>query len=340
MRAVTINGAGGPEVLQITELPVPEIGPDQVLIHTVASGVNRADLLQRRGLYSAPPGESEIIGLECSGVIADVGSDVTGWKIGDACVALLAGGGYAEYVAVAAGQVLAPPVGLDLVTSGALLEVSATVVSNLDHVGLKPGDRFLVHGGAGGIGSIAIQYAKVLGATVVTTAGTAAKRALCRDLGADLALDYHEDWVEALTSELGAVDIILDIIGAKYLEANIKALANDGRLCVIGLQGGTKATLNLQALLNKRATVTATSLRFRPARQKAAICTRVGETIWPLLTDGSIQSPPLTRVRLDDVAQAHRLLESGATAGKIVLVHPFAEAGESRPSAGRNVVHP
>lgn len=241
--------------------------------------------------------------------------------MGDPCVALLAGGGYAEYVAVPAGQVVPPPNGVDLVTAGALIEVAATVVSNMDHVNLVPGETLLVHGGTGGIGSFAIQYAKGLGCTVVATAGTPEKLEICRELGADVAIDYHDDWptlVKEATEGRGA-DVILDVMGAKYLDSNVRSLATGGRLVVIGLQGGVKGELNLGLLLNKRGTVTATSLRFRPVEEKAAICRSVAEQVWPLIESGKIRLAGETRFPIDRVAEAHAWLTSGENVGKIVL---------------------
>lgn len=321
MRAVTVKEFGGPEMLEVAEIDKPTIAPGQVLIQTVAAGINRADLLQRQGHYPPPKGESEIIGLEVSGHIAEVGEGVEGWSAGDPCVALLAGGGYAEFVAVNAGQVVRPPAGVDLVTAGGLIEVAATVMSNMDHVDLKPGETFLVHGGAGGIGSFAIQYAKQLGCTVAATAGTAEKLEVCRELGADIALDYHEDWAALLkeATEGRGVDVILDVMGAKYLQPNVRSLAPDGRQVTIGLQGGRKGELDLGLLLNKRATVTATSLRFRPADQKAAICARVVEVVWPLIESGRIRLAGETRFPIAQVREAHEWLDGGENVGKIVL---------------------
>ena len=322
MRAVIANGAGGPEVLAIGDVPKPIVGPGDLGIDVVAAGVNRADLLQRQGHYPPPPGISEVIGLEVSGHIAEVGEDVSGWSVGDPRVALLSGGGYAQFVAVPAGQVVRPPRGVDLVTSAGLLEVAATVQSNLDAVALRPGEFFLIHGGTGGIGSFAIQYAKSLGALVIATAGSAEKLEVCRALGADAALDYHEDWAAGVREATGShgADVILDGIGAKYLEPNVDVLAMEGRLVVIGLQGGRRGTLDLNKLLVKRALVTATSLRGRPVAQKAEIAAAVAERVWPLITDGRIQPARETRFSLDEVVAAHTLLESGANVGKIVLV--------------------
>lgn len=321
MRIVNVSQPGGAEQLQLDQAPTPAIEADEVLIKVTAAGVNRADLLQRQGYYPPPPGTSEVIGLEVSGTIAEVGVAVDGWQVGDPCGALLAGGGYADYVAVPAGQVLPPPTGVDLVSLAGLVEVAATVVSNFDHVRLSSGETVLIHGGAGGIGTFAIQYAKALGASVITTAGSPEKVELCRELGADVALDYHLDWpaeVAEATEGVG-VDVILDVMGAKYLESNVAALAFDGRLVVIGLQGGRKGTLDLNRLLSRRAAVTATSLRFRPANQKAAICEAVTQRVWPLIEDGSIRLAPETRFPLEAVAQAHLQLESGSNTGKIIL---------------------
>jgi putative PIG3 family NAD(P)H quinone oxidoreductase len=322
MRAITVSQPGGPEVLQLDEVEMPVVAPDEVLIKVAAAGVNRPDLLQRQGRYPPPPGASEIIGLEVSGQIAATGEEVDDWSVGDRCVALLAGGGYAEYAVVPAGQVIEPPPGMDLLTAGGVVEVAATVYSNLERAQLADGDVFLVHGGAGGIGSFAIQYAKARGATVITTAGTQDKIDFCRSLGADHALSYREDWpmmITERTSEQG-VDVILDIMGAKYLDDHIRLLAKDGRLMVIGLQGGRKATLDIAALLAKRGSISAATLRSRPAHQKAAICRGLVEYVWPLFADGSIQPPRITNYPLAEAAAAHARLESGDNLGKIILI--------------------
>jgi putative PIG3 family NAD(P)H quinone oxidoreductase len=310
MRIVDVTAPGGPENLVLAEAPTPVPGPGKLLVAVRAAGVNRADLLQRQGYYPPPPGISEVIGLEVSGTVAALGEGVDGWEPGDPCVALLAGGGYADFVAVPAGQVIPPPPGVDLVSAAGIIEVAATVASNFDHVHLAAGETVLIHGGAGGIGTFAIQYAKALGARVLVTAGTEAKRDLCRALGADVALDYRGDW---------PVDVILDVMGAKYLEPNVASLAPDGRLVVIGLQGGRKGTLDLNALLAKRAVVTATSLRGRPVEQKAAICAIVESRVWPMLADGRIAPVPERRFPLEQVADAHRYLESGEHTGKVIL---------------------
>lgn len=321
MRIVTVTEPGGPENLAISDAPRPSAGPGEIVIRVRAAGVNRADLLQRQGFYPPPPGISDVIGLEVSGTVEAVGSGVADWTPGAECVALLAGGGYAEYVVVPAGQVIPPPPGTDLISAAGLVEVAATVLSNFDHVHLRSGETLLVHGGAGGIGTFAIQYATARGVRVLATAGSPEKLALCRDLGADLALDYHQDWAVAVSeaTEGRGVDVILDVIGAKYLEANVAALAVDGRLVVIGLQGGRKGTLDLNRLLTMRGTVTATSLRGRPVEQKAAICTAVAERVWPMIGSGAIRLAPETRFPLEQVADAHRQLESGQNVGKVIL---------------------
>lgn len=313
----------GPDQLRVVDVDRPTPGEGEVLVRTVASGVNRADLLQRQGLYPPPKGITDIMGLEASGVVAELGPGVSDWQVDDEVVALLSGGGYGEYFVAPAGQLVRPPAGVDLVTAGTLMEVAATVVSNADHVHLSCGETFLVHGGAGGIGSFAIQYAKQLGCRVAVTAGTPAKLQYCRDLGADIALDYHDDWVAGLkqaTDDHGA-DVILDIMGAKYLDSNIDALARDGRSVTIGMQGGTKGTLDFGKLLAKRGTVTATSLRFRSIEQKTEICRRVAEVVWPMYESGAIKPAPVERFAFADVARAHARLESGEVSGKLVLVH-------------------
>lgn len=321
MRAITVTEPGGPDALAVSEVPTPSPGEGELLVNVVAAGVNRADTLQRRGHYPPPKGVTDIIGLEVAGVVAEVGASVEGWNAGDECVALLAGGGYAEYVAVPAGQVVRPPEGVDLVTAAGLIEVAATVVSNMRHVHLADGETFLVHGGTGGIGAFAIQYAKQHGCRVAATAGSPEKVELCRELGADIALDYHDDWVAGLkeATDGRGVDVILDVMGAKYLGDNVKSLARLGRLVVIGLQGGVKGELNLNALLGKCATVTATSLRFRPASEKAEICAAVASDVWPMVADWRIRLARETRVPFAEVQRAHELLESGDNVGKIIL---------------------
>ena len=323
MRAVIASEPGGPEILTLTELPDPEPRAGEVVIDVAATAVNRADTLQRRGHYPPPPGASDVLGLECSGTVAAVGADVDAWQVGDEVCALLAGGGYAEKVAVPAGQVMPLPKGIDLVTAGALPEVACTVWSNVFMIaGLQPEETLLVHGGAGGIGTMAIQLAKALGARVVTTAGSPEKLELCRSLGADVAVSYRDqDFVEevrAATDGRGA-DVILDNMGAKYLDRNLSALAPDGRLVIIGMQGGVKAELDIAKLLAKRGAVIATSLRSRPTSEKASICASVVEHVWPLVADGTIRTLVHTVLPFDRAAEAHQIMESGDHTGKIVL---------------------
>nr|WSX78051.1 NAD(P)H-quinone oxidoreductase [Streptomyces sp. NBC_00899] len=319
MRAITISEPGGPDALVLADVPDPVPASGEVLVEVSASAVNRADVLQRMGFYDPPPGASRYPGLECSGRIAALGPGVTGWVVGDQVCALLSGGGYAEKVAVPVGQLLPVPRGVDLVTAAALPEVTATVWSNVFQVAhLRPGETLLVHGGSSGIGTMAIQLGKAVGATVVTTAGSERKLAACRDLGADVLVNYREqDFVEVL-GRRGA-DVILDVVGAAYLDRNIDALAVNGRLVVIGMQGGVKAELNLGKLLAKRAAVVATSLRARPVEEKTAIIAAVLEHVWPLVEAGTVHPVVDRALPLGSAAEAHRLMESSEHIGKILL---------------------
>ncbi|ABL79725.1 MULTISPECIES: NAD(P)H-quinone oxidoreductase [unclassified Nocardioides] len=323
MRAVIATGAGGPDVLSVAELPDPEPGPGEVLLAVAAAGLNRADLLQRQGFYPPPPGASDVIGMECSGTVAALGEGVEGWAVGDPACALLAGGGYAELVAVPSGQLMPVPDGVDLVTAAALPEVACTVWSNVFMLGgLKPGEAFLVHGGAGGIGTFAIQLAHQLGAQVLTTAGTAEKRAACAALGADVTIDYRDqDFVEVAraATEGRGVDLVLDNMGAKYLDRNLDALATEGRLVIIGMQGGTRAELDINKLLRKRGAIIATTLRARPTEEKSAICASVVEHVWPLVAEGLVRPVVHGTMPLAEAGAAHALMESGEHSGKILL---------------------
>jgi len=323
MRAVIAPDPGDPEALVVADLPDPVPGPGEVVIEVAATAVNRADTLQRQGFYPPPPGASEVLGLECSGTIAAVGPEVSDWSFGDQVCALLSGGGYAERVLVPAGQVMPVPDGVDLVTAGALAEVACTVWSNVFMIaGLQRDETLLVHGGAGGIGTFAIQLAHALGARVVTTAGSQEKLDVCRSLGADVAVNYREQdfvaEVRAATDGRGA-DVILDNMGAKYLTRNLDALATEGRLVVIGMQGGAKGELDLGVLMRKRGAVIATSLRARPAEEKAAICASAVEHVWPLVADGSVKTLVHTRLPLEKAQEAHRIMEASDHIGKIVL---------------------
>ncbi|MYU54908.1 MULTISPECIES: NAD(P)H-quinone oxidoreductase [Streptomyces] len=323
MRAITIPEPGGPEALVWADVPDPLPAEGEVLIDVVASAVNRADLLQRQGFYDPPPGSSPYPGLECAGRIAALGPGVHGWAVGDEVCALLAGGGYAEKVAVPAGQVLPLPAGLDLVSAAALPEVACTVWSNVFMIAhLRPGETLLVHGGASGIGTMAIQLAKAVGARVAVTAGGPEKLARCAELGADILIDYREqDFVQEIrkaTDGKGA-DVILDIIGAKYLQRNVKTLAVNGRLAIIGMQGGVKAELNLAALLSKRAAITGTGLRARPLSEKAAIVAAVREHVWPLIGNGRVRPIVDRTIPMADAAEAHRVVDASTHVGKVVL---------------------
>jgi putative PIG3 family NAD(P)H quinone oxidoreductase len=323
MRAVIAPDPGGPEALVVADRPDPTPGPGELVLDMTATAVNRADTLQRQGGYPPPPGASDVLGLECSGVVSVVGPGVEGWTVGDEACALLAGGGYAEKVLVPAGQVMPVPAGVDLVSAGALPEVACTVWSNLFMVaGLRKEETLLVHGGAGGIGTFAIQLAHALGARVVTTAGSAEKLEVCRSLGADVTVNYREqDFVEEVraATDGGGADVILDNMGAKYLARNVDALAVEGRLVVIGMQGGTKAELDLGVLMRKRAAVIATTLRARPAAEKAAVCASVVEHVWPLVADGSVRTLVHATLPLDQAGEGHRIMEASDHIGKIVL---------------------
>lgn len=316
MRAVTLPTYGGLDALVLDDVDAPEAGPGEVLLDVTATAVNRADVLQRKGFYDPPPGASPYPGLECSGVVRALGEGVTGWSVGDPVCALLSGGGYAEQVAVPAGQLLPVPEGVTLLEAAALPEVACTVWSNVVQVArLQPGEHLLVHGGTSGIGTHAVQVGKALGATVTVTVGSPEKAARALVLGADRAVLYREeDFVAA-----GPFDVVLDNMGGAYLERNVAALATGGRLVVIGLQGGVKGELNLGALLAKRAAVHATSLRARPLAEKAVIVAAVREHVWPLVARGQVR-PVVDRVLpLAEVAEAHRVVEASEHVGKVVL---------------------
>jgi NADPH2:quinone reductase len=329
MHAVTLSGFGDVNVLRWSEVPDPgQPGPGEVLIDVTASAVNRADLLQREGNYPPPLGASDILGLECSGRISALGDGVEGWAIGDEVCALLAGGGYASQAVAPAGQVMPVPDGIELITAAGLPEVACTVHDNLFTTGaLADGETVLLHGGSSGVGTMAIQMVRALrpAARICVTAGSKEKLERCRELGADVGINYREqDFVEevrAVTDGRGA-DVVLDNMGAKYLARNLDVLAPDGRLVIIGMQGGTKAEINLGALLPKRGTVTAKSLRGRPPVQKAAICARVVQEVWPLVADGRVR-PIIDRVLpMSDPVEAHSVVESSTHIGKVLLAVP------------------
>jgi putative PIG3 family NAD(P)H quinone oxidoreductase len=323
MRAVVVDQPGEPDAMRLADVPDPRPAAGEVLLRVHATAVNRADLLQRRGFYPPPPGASEILGLEASGEVELAGEGVTGWRSGDPACALLAGGGYAEKVAVPAGQLMPPPPGMDLVTAAAVPEAFITAHDNLVTRGrLERGETVLIHGGAGGVGTAAIQVARSRGARVLVTAGSAERIAFCRSLGADEGIDHtREDFVarvRELTGGEGA-QVILDVMGAAYLERNLGALARDGRLVIIGLQGGIRAEVDLNTMLARRLSVIATTLRSRPVEQKTEIVGRVVADLWPAFAGRTLR-PIIDRVLpLDEVVEAHRAMEQGGHTGKIVL---------------------
>lgn len=326
MLAITQDKPGGPESLRLTEVPDPPHGADEVLIRVTAGAVNRADLLQREGHYPVPAGASPILGMECSGTIVAVGGDVTGWQVGDEVCALLAGGGYAELVAVPSPQVLPIPAGVSLLDAAGLPEVACTVWSNvMMKGGLRSGQTLLVHGGSSGIGTMAIQVGKAAGATVIVTASRDKALESCRALGADVGINYGtDDFVEATLAATDGrgVDVILDVVGAKYLQRNISALALDGSLIVIGMMGGTRAELDLGALMGRRGSVIATALRGRPVTgpgSKGEIVAAVRDHLWPLIAAGTVRPVIDTVYPLGEAGQAHRRMAEGGHVGKIVL---------------------
>jgi len=327
MFAVTFARPGDSDVLDWTSATLESPGDGDVVIDVVAAGINNADLLQRRGHYRVPAGASPVLGLEVSGVIAWVGADVVGWSVGDPVCALLAGGGYAEQVVVSADQLLPVPDGVALTDAAALPEAACTVYSNLAMTArLRAGQTLLVHGGGSGIGTMAIQWAKAIGATVIVTAGSAGKLERCLELGADVAVDYrNDDFVERTKSVTGGrgADVILDIVGADYLDRNLDTLAADGHLVVIGSTGSAQPPrLDLGALMAKRATISATTLRARPHEQKAAIIAEVTRNVWPLLDSGRIRPVVDAVFPMDHAAEGHDLLAAGGAFGKVLLTPP------------------
>lgn len=319
-----MESPGGPESLVVRQVPDPVAGPDQVVIAVAAAGVNRADLLQRQGRYDPPAGTPAWPGLECSGTVTSVGEDVQHLRVGDEVCALLDGGGYAEQVAVRATQVMPVPAGVSLVSAAALPEAAATVHSNVVGAArLQPGETFLVHGATSGIGTFATQLVRALGATPYGTAGSPQKVAAAAGYGADVVLDYRADDLASRLRELtggAGVDVVLDPVGAPYLNLHVQVLATGGRLVVIGLMGGRTAELDLAALMGKRATVHGSTLRARPWPEKADICARVVVEVWPLVQRGAVR-PVVDRVLpLDRAGEAHRVLEAGEHVGKVLLV--------------------
>ncbi|MFE6388502.1 NAD(P)H-quinone oxidoreductase [Nocardiopsis dassonvillei] len=322
MHAIRISEPGGPEVLAWTEVPDPVPGEGEVLVDVAASAANRADVSQRQGNYPPPPGASEYPGLECSGTVAALGpgTEDSGWSVGDRVCALLSGGGYAEKVAVPVGQLLPVPEGVDLVEAAALPEVACTVWSNLVMVGgLRAGETILVHGGGSGIGTFAVQFARALGARVAVTAGSREKLERCRELGAEILINYKEEDFTERMREAGGADLVLDIMGGSYLDANLRSLATNGRLVIIALMGGRRAEADLGRMLAKRLSVHATTLRSRPLEEKAAIVSGVLEQVWPLVEQGVVRPVVDRSVPMRNAAEAHRVMETSAHTGKILL---------------------
>ncbi|MFC9473054.1 NAD(P)H-quinone oxidoreductase [Nocardia sp. NPDC056952] len=325
MYAVSLDGFGGPEVMKwtrVADLPAP--GPGEVAIDVVAAGVNRADVMQREGRYPPPPGASDIMGLEVSGFIAEVGIGVENWQPGDAVCALLPGGGYAERVNTPATRVLPVPDGVSVTSAAALPEVAATVWSNIVMTaGLDRGQVLLVHGGGSGIGTHAVQVGRALGAHVAVTAGSDSKLEHCRELGAQTLINYrNQDFTEVVNSEFSGANVILDIMGASYLQRNTNALAEGGQLTIIGLQGGEVAELDLGALLRKRGSIHVTNLRRRPEHgpgSKAEIIDAVRSHVWPLISNGTIRPVVSAEVPVTEVAEAQALLDSTESVGKVLL---------------------
>ena len=323
MRAVIAPDPGGPEALRVVDRPAPDPGPGDLLVRVAAAGVNRADVMQRRGLYPPPPGASDVLGLEVAGTVEAVGSSAGRWTVGDRVCAVLAGGGYAELALVPAATALPWPEGLDAVGAGAVPEVFATVYDNVvRRARLAPGQSVLFHGGTSGIGTAGIQLAKRMGCHVLVTAGSDAKLAACRELGADEAINYRsEDIVERVRQATGdrGVDVILDIIGADYLETNLRCLATEGRLAIIGLMGGAKTEIDLRRVLTGRLTVLASTLRPRPVEDKAALARLLEAEVWPGFADGSLR-PVIDRTfPLEEAAAAHARMEASDHIGKLVL---------------------
>lgn len=322
MLAIEVREPGGPEVLRPVTRPVPKVGPDEVLIQVAAAGVNRPDIFQRQGNYEPPPGASDLPGLEVAGKILGLGSAVTGWEIGDQVCALLAGGGYAQYVAAPAVQCLPVPAGLSVLEASAVPETAFTVWSNLyDRCRLQPGEALLVHGGSSGIGTMAIQMATSLGSKVYVTAGSDEKCQACVKLGAKLAVNYRQqDFVEVVKAATdGGVDVILDMVGGDYLPRNIKLLKPEGRLVQIAFLQGSKVELNFAAVMMKRLTITGSTLRPQSVAAKAAIADALRERVWPLLNSGVIKPVIHATFPLKEAAAAHQMMEEGKHIGKIML---------------------
>lgn len=323
MWAITVPSPGGPDALTWAQVSDPAARPGHVVVDVAAAGVNRADLLQREGRYPPPPGAPDVPGLECAGVISEVGTDVARWRVGDRVCALLGGGGYAQRVAVPAGQLLPAPRGVELSKAAAFPEAACTVWSTVFDAGrLRSGESLLVHGGTSGIGTLAVQLANASDVRVFATAGSERKCARAVELGAEVAINYKDDDFARVVRDLThgrGVDVVLDVVGGPYLERNLEALAPDGRLIVIATQGGRRGELDFRTVMAKRATIYAAGLRARPAEQKAAIVAAVREHVWPLIEAGRITPVIEAEVPLRDAARAHQILEEGQHIGKVLL---------------------
>jgi len=324
MHYIDISEYGGPEVMTVKKGPMPEPKADEILIKVEAAGVNRPDILQRRGLYPAPRDASPVLGLEVAGEVVKIGDNVTDWSPADKVCALVNGGGYAEYVVVPSGQVLPIPMGLSIEEAAALPETFFTVWTNVfDRAGLKAGEQLLVHGGSSGIGTTAIQFGKAMGAKVFVTAGSEAKCDACRRLGADIAINYHqEDYVSVVhaATEGKGVDVILDMVGGDYIQRNLKVAAKGGRIVNIAYLKGSKVEVDMLPILIKHLTLTGSTLRPRSAEEKACIALALRENIWPLIERGQIKPLIAARFALKEVADAHKLMERGDHIGKIILI--------------------
>ncbi len=320
-RIVTVTEPGGPQVLQVVQRDRPQPGPGEVLIRNAACGVNRPDQIERLGFYPAPPGAPEGLGLEVSGHVEAVGEGVTDWTPGDAVCALVAGGGYADYSLAPAGSILAAPDGVDLVDAAGLPETVFTVFANVFECGgLLQGETFLVHGGTSGIGTTAIQMAKAAGATVIATAGTPEKCALCETLGADRAINYRDEDYEAIAREMGGVDVLLDMVGGSYVQKNINVMKPRGRIVSIAFLTGSRVELDLMPVMLKRLVLTGSTLRARPDAEKARIARAVEDRVWPWIAAGQLKPVIDSRHALDDVRASHERLDGGQHSGKILLI--------------------
>ncbi len=322
MTAVELDGAGGAEVLKLATRPVERPGSNEVLVKVSAAGINGPDIMQRKGLYPAPPGASDLLGLEISGTVVAVGADVERWSVGDQVCALTNGGGYAEYCTVEAAHCLPIPEGLSLLEAASLPETFFTIWSNIFmSVRLSEGETFLVHGGAGGLGTTAIQLGKAFGARVFTTDSPAERCAFCRDLGADRVIDYEEeDFVQVVRDEAKGADVVLDIVGGSYIARNVKACAPGGRIVQLAFAQGSDIQFNFAPIMLKRLVYTGSTLRSRPSAFKTAVATELEDQVWPLIEAGQIKTVVNTTFPLAEAAEGHRLMESAGHMGKIMLV--------------------